>query len=343
MKKTIQSLIILCMISSTVKSQTIWDYLPAINATIATIPYVFEGRVSSVEIYAGDDNGNKLPNSAAVWSNDIGTFYQPNGERAVGFSKAHIKLCKIYKGRDINPDQGIDVLTRSFSINVYLLRTGSGSSADTSIQYIDSPTSHDPYNAYDYIKPHTTYPKKLYFCDRIDPINPATYSQAEFYSNFHSILEAPFNHPITVPQTDGSVKTVNAYCAIVPYGFDDQTQLQNFLNQIQTINPTPTDYCRDGSGKETVQVAEIGANPHQIIVYPNPSQADESIKIKFTLEKETNVSIVLTDITGKQIVNTSIGKQKNIVYDLNTKLDTGTYFLQVSFGTEKQSFKVTKN
>lgn len=342
MKKTIQNLIILCVISSTAKSQTIWDYLTEINTRIATIPYVFEGRVTSVEIYAGEDNGTKLPNSAAVWSGDIGTFYQPNGERAVGFSKAHIKLCKIYKG-DLIPTQGVDVLTRSFSLNVYLLRSGSGSSADTSIQYINSPSSHDPENVYDFMMPKSSYSKKLYFCDRIDPITPAPYAQAEFYSNFHSILEAPFNHPITVTQPDGSVLTKNAYCALVPYGFDDQTQLQNFLNQIQTINPNPTDYCRDGSGKEIVSVAQIGANPHQIIVYPNPSPADESIKIKFTLEKATDVSIVVTDITGKQIVNTSIGKQKNIVYDLNTKLDTGTYFLQVSFGTEKQSFKVTKN
>lgn len=342
MKKIIQNLIILCMISSTVKSQSVWDYLPAINATIAAIPFVFEGQVTSVEIFAGDDNGNKLPNTAVVWNGGIGNFFQPSGEPAIGYSKAHIKLCKVYKG-NLRHDQGIDVLTRSFSINVYLLRTGSGTSADTSVQYIDAPTSHDPYNAYDYIKPHTTYPKKLYFCDRIDIINPATYSQAEFYSNFHSLLEAPFNHPITVSQPDGSVLSKNAYCAIVPYGFDDQAQLQNFLNQIQTINPNPTDYCRDGSTKEAVKVTEVGANPHGIIVYPNPSPTDESIKIKFTLDKETNVTVVLTDITGKQIINTSIGKQKNIVYDLNTKLDTGTYFLQVIFGTEKQSFKVTKN
>jgi hypothetical protein len=342
MKNIIQKLIILCMISGAVKSQTIWDYLTEINLKIATIPYVFEGRITSVEIYAGDYNGNKLPNSAAVWNGDIGTFYQPNGDRAVGFSKAHIKLCKIYKG-DLIPDQGVDVLTRSFSLNIYLLRTGSGSSADTSVQWIDSPTSDDPTNAYDFMKPKSSYSKKLYFCDRIDAINPAVYSQSEFYSNFHSILEAPFNHPITVMQPDGSVLTKNAYCALVPYGFDDQTQLQNFLNQIQTINPTPPDYCRDGSGKETVSVVQIGANPRQIIVYPNPSQADESVKIKFTLEKATDVHIVVTDITGKQIVNTSIAKQKNIVYDLNTKLEIGTYFLQLSFGNEKQSFKITKN
>lgn len=343
MKKYNYTLVILIMITNSFKSQTIFDYLTAINATISTIPVIFEGQVTSVEIYAGDDVGNKLSNSTVAWNGNIGFFINPaNGERGFGYSKARIKVCKVYKG-NVKSDVEIEVLTRSSTLNtIYLMRTGSGTSADTSIQYINVPPSHGA-EAYDVMMPKSSYSKKLYFCDKLQPIVGSNYSGADYYSNLHTFLEMPFNHPISIAQPDGSYMQVIAYCAIVPYAFDDQSQLQLFLNQIQTINPNPTDFCRSEIKEGAVSVAEINGNPHKITVYPNPSNTDQGIKIKFTLDDEQDVTISLKDLQGKQIVNTPLGKQKNIMYDLNTKLEAGTYFLQVIFGTNTQTFKVTKN
>jgi hypothetical protein len=80
--KTVFALIIFCMIGNSSKSQT-WP-MAAINAVIDTIPYIFEGQVQSVEIYAGDDHGNRLPLSSVVWNGDIGYFFDSNGKRAQG-------------------------------------------------------------------------------------------------------------------------------------------------------------------------------------------------------------------------------------------------------------------
>jgi len=60
----------------------IWNYLAQINATIATIPYVFEGKIQSVEIYPGDDVGNRLSWSTVMWNGDVGYFYDASGNEA---------------------------------------------------------------------------------------------------------------------------------------------------------------------------------------------------------------------------------------------------------------------
>lgn len=132
-----------CIVNGNLKAQ-IWNYLAQINATIATIPYVFEGKVQSVEIYPGDDFGNKLSWSNVVWNGNIGYFYDANGEEAQGYSLTKIRICKIYKG-DLNPEENLEVLTRSFSIqNIFLYITGSGADADTSLHYTYVPTSMKP-------------------------------------------------------------------------------------------------------------------------------------------------------------------------------------------------------
>jgi hypothetical protein len=342
MKKSALTLVTLCcLISVSLKSQ-LSSYITAINTTVATIPYIFEGKIQSVEIYAGDDVGNKLPWSAAVWNGDIGYFYDASGNEAKGFSLTKISVCKVYKG-DILREQGVTVLTKSFAINnVYLRRIGSGADADTVLEFLNTPASH-PEGENPLMLPRISYPKKIYFCDRIDMINPTDYAGKEYNSNFHSLLEMPFNQPIYIPQPDGSTLYKVAYCAIVPYAFDDQTQLQLFLNQINTINPNPDNWCSDDGTKQAVSVKEVGTNPFNISVFPNPSAAGESVKVKFSLTQESPVNLILTDISGKQIVNTHLRSQKNIEYDLNADVQSGIYFLQVNFGQNKQTFKITKN
>lgn len=251
------SLIVLFGIVNQKMNAQVFNYLAEINAKVATIPFVFEGQVQSVEIFAGDDHGNKLPNSAAVWSGNVGYFYDQAGHEAKGYSLARIKVCKVYKGERLDGGTVFDVLTKSFTLdNVYLLATGSGADADTSIHFLNTPPSHDEAGQFDFILPHVSYPKKLYFADKLEPVSPALYAGRHFYSNFHTLYELPFNIPANVPQPDGSYKRINAYCALIPYVFDDQNQLQLFLNQINTINPNPPDFCRDGALLPEVSVED---------------------------------------------------------------------------------------
>lgn len=336
------NLIILFSIINFNSQSQIMNYIAQINNTIATIPYVFEGQIQSVEVFAGDDNGNRLPYSAAVWNNGVGYFYDQSGKEGKGYSLTKMKICKQYKG-DLQVEQELEILTKSFTLdNVYLLITGSGADADTSIHFLNTPPSHDEIGQYDFILPHVSYPKKLYFADRIDQIIASNYTGRHFYSNFHTLYEMPFNIPANVLQPDGSYKRINAYCALIPYVFDDQNQLQLFLNQITTIDPNPYDFCRNGT-KEAVKIKEFGENPFNISVYPNPSTIYESVNVKFDLQIETEVTIVVIDITGKQILRAPLGLIKKVDYDLIEKLDAGIYFLQLNFGENSQTFKITKN
>ena len=346
MKKviTIISLITLAgLIGGTLKAQT-FNYVAQINSTISSIPYVFEGIIQSVEVFAGDDSGNKLPKSAAVWNGDIGYFYY-GGQEAKGYSLAKIKVCKVYKGADVlKGGTVIDVLTKSFTLdNVYILRTGTGNSADTSIRFINVPPSHDEDHQFDFILPHVTYPKKIYFSDKIVPILSSNYVGKQFYSNFHTKFEMAYNVPVDVLQTDGTYKRIDAYCAIVPQVFNDQIQLQQFLNQINTINSHPTDYCDDSKNK-TGSLNPVDSNFFNISAYPNPSFVNEFVKVKFNLPSEAMVTLLLTDISGKEIVNTEIGKLKNINYNLVIdNVERGLYFLQVRYGSGNQTLKIFKN
>lgn len=238
----------------------------------------------------------------------------------------------------------LEVLTRSFSIqNIYLLKTGSGADADTVLRYNYAPTSHEAGIDDQIMLPATNYKKKIYFADQLTAINPPAYAGKRHYSNTHFVLEMPFNETVDIQNSTGYWEKKNAYCALVPYVFDDQNQLQLFLNQIQTINPNPTDFCRADGTKQTAAISEVGANPDNITVYPNPSNLLETVKIKFNLPEAVPVNITLTDITGKQIVNSSLGSQKNVEYNLNTSVEKGIYFLRVIYGQNTKSFKITKN
>jgi hypothetical protein len=302
-----------CIVSRNNYAQ-VWSYLTDINSQVATIPYIFEGQVTSVEVYAGDDVGTKLPYSAAQWNGDIGYFFDPAGNEAKGFALTKIRVCKVYKGEGrIRGGTEIEVLTKSFAINnVYLKRTGSGADADTVVEFLNTPASHSE-GDYPIQLPHNSYPKKLYFWDRFDPINPSDYANVEYHSNMHSILEMPFNQPVYIPQSDGSFKYKIAYCAIVPYAFDDQTQLQAFLDQIQTINSHPEDFCSDGTIIHPVKNEE----PNPIITSDNRKRAEQfmanvELKRQYAIKnkassgnKASSTNDIYLNLVNERIVNIS--------------------------------------
>ena len=60
--------------------------------------YIFEGVIETVDFYAADNQGNKIPNSSAKFENGAGYFYNEDGSDAKCFSLAKIKLNKVYKG-----------------------------------------------------------------------------------------------------------------------------------------------------------------------------------------------------------------------------------------------------
>ena len=96
------------------------DYIQKIKDELQEIPYIIEGEVVKVELYGGDDEGNRLSDEYLKWEGGIGYWYQSNGKRAIGYSKATIKICKIYKG-NLEVEEGyIDILTYSDMVHPFV-------------------------------------------------------------------------------------------------------------------------------------------------------------------------------------------------------------------------------
>jgi len=88
---------------------------------IEETPYVIEGKIINVEIYAGDKEGNKIPLKDAIWQGgETGeaSFKLEDGSRAIGYSKTTIQVCKIFKGNITT--QTIELVTSSSSLEITL-------------------------------------------------------------------------------------------------------------------------------------------------------------------------------------------------------------------------------
>lgn len=71
-------------------------------------------------------------------------------------------------------------------------------------------------------------------------------------------------------------------------------------------------------------------------IYPNP--VVEQLNINFRLEKETNLSIKITDLLGNEIVTLANEKithgEQTRTFNMPSKLNSGIYFLRIVAGGE---------
>ncbi len=79
--------------------------------------------------------------------------------------------------------------------------------------------------------------------------------------------------------------------------------------------------------------SEILLNKNSIKIYPNPSNKNETIKI----ESNTNTTLFIYDINGKEIYNNNISKGETINF---TAAKAGIYFAQFIFSDGKISKKI---
>lgn len=212
----------------------------AINNSINTIPFVFEGKVESVEIYAGDDFGNKLPKSSARWKDDAAYFYDSLGKPAHGYSSAKIKICKVYKGEFKKKTKTIIILAKGGVLNsIYLVKNGK----DTTLSYLINSTKHnDEENKI--ILPSSEYFSKIYFCNKIEPVDKKKYADNNYYTNFNSLFEFSFGEIINVKQPDGSILQQKAYVIACNESLKNEVELTVFLKRIKTLKAKPKNFCK---------------------------------------------------------------------------------------------------
>lgn len=326
---------LLTLLNIKIQSQSLpWQYIGDVTAVVGTVPYIFEGQVESVEVFAGDDAGNRLPLSSVVWSGNIGTYYDSNGDQAKGYSLAKIRVCRVFKG-SIEGGTTIKVLTKSFSLdNVCLHIIGT----DTVVNFVHNPISHDDQMEYRPILPHISYEKRIYLADRIDNISSTNYSGQFYRSNFHTKLEIPLNVPAWVTQPTGQRVHLNGYCLLYDYIFDNKNDFDFFLSQIPGINPTPTNYCeRDLRGKQN-QANEDAGIEVKIDYVENKKNYKEWLDIAVvkmekakaeqqthTSNKTTLVNDLTLNIANDRVIK--IGANKWLEFDvLVSANNTGLYF-----------------
>jgi len=225
------------------------DILSILNDTIANVPFVFEGRVDAVEVFPGDDQGNRLPKSAAHWENGLAHFYDKQDNEAEGYTSATITVCRSYKG---TLPQNIVMVTKAECINnMYLVANGK----DTALQFVNVPPSHGlPISL---MLPSASYPiSKLFFVDRFVDAKEERYVGARYRSNMNIVYEAPMHIQTLKEKPDGSAEAVQSYAVIYPYTFADQKELSEFLGKIKTLNPNPSCNCVPSTGTKKKEIVE---------------------------------------------------------------------------------------
>jgi hypothetical protein len=83
-------------------------------------------------------------------------------------------------------------------------------------------------------------------------------------------------------------------------------------------------------------------NFDQVVIYPNP--ANEIIHLNFAAKTATAVSVNVTDLSGRLVMNsnsTAVVAGKNTLSINTAALQTGMYFITLSDGKSQQSFRVS--
>lgn len=131
--------IILILTLAIIKFNLIAQQSDNLSKSLSKANFVFDGIIESVEFYAGDKNGNKLPKSSIVWENGAGYYHNADGSDARGYSLAKIKLYKVLKGNELNQNEYAYILTTTEGLQVYYLQNGK----DTTLNQMNFSTSHN--------------------------------------------------------------------------------------------------------------------------------------------------------------------------------------------------------
>jgi len=111
-----------------------------------------------------------------------------------------------------------------------------------------------------------------------------------------------------------------------------QSYLKNGLPfSLPPVKPGVTSYV-----KFTVNHSPDDKLLSDVEVYPNP--ATDMINLKYSVSRNTNVSIKVMDVLGNDIAvifqqRVDLGEQK-FTYSINNKLSRGFYFVKIVAGTE---------
>ena len=78
-------------------------------------------------------------------------------------------------------------------------------------------------------------------------------------------------------------------------------------------------------------------------IYPNP--VVEQLNINLRLEKETTLTIIITDVLGNEVVTLTNGRspagEQTKTFTIPTKLNPGIYYLKIIAGGEPKAMRIS--
>jgi hypothetical protein len=170
--------------------------------------------------------------------------------------------------------------------------------------------------------------------NRVYPFNPTKPINTDTSNRF-----ANYNAPTLLPDFTNS-RASDAFFEKVNYigAFaGTQTTTDNWMQGWTNFDPVGYDYDMFDVSVEN-QPASVSA----ISIFPNP--ANEAAYITFNLENATNMTVYMTDMTGKVVKNLFSGKSisggQMLPVDLSN-VSAGNYFITVTNGQFKNSAKIT--
>lgn len=282
-----------------------------INSQIQEIPYVFEGIIEKIELYAGDKSGNKLPESTIKKENGIDYFFQQDGSPAIGYSIATIKLCKAYKGASIISEEKLYILTSSEQLTIY--------KQDGQTRHMYIPSSHSTDVLY---LPATIGRRSIFFCKK---------NEKGYLTIYNYLTGIGFNdNYISDKNTLGGNEKQIEYAMGFNKTFYSQDELNTFLSSIPTLIQNPKDKCA------LVEKKSLIVSENEEVVKINYQQNLENYNkwLNFTLERKNNPKsnktskVATTDLTlgiaNPRMVGTSIAPW--FEFDVLVSANTTTYF-----------------
>jgi hypothetical protein len=126
---------------------------------LTKISTVVEGEVIDIEYFAGDEDGNRMPESSIVWDEQgYGYYTLSNGHKAPGYTLATVQVCQVYKGSTTL--ETIQVLSKPTGFVVYKMPY-----LDRDTTWYDFRVSiSDQKLKEPYLSPRNTGHKAVFFC-----------------------------------------------------------------------------------------------------------------------------------------------------------------------------------
>jgi len=132
-------------------------------------------------------------------------------------------------------------------------------------------------------------------------------------------------------ETIGRLEAAGYSQTVQNYEFsDDQLEAHNYYRLKQL------DFDGQYTYTDVIRVHSTCFGPDDVIdVYPNPVYSNERVSIKLQSSAAESAQILVTDINGKVVSNTStqLNKGPNMLQFSMAKLPSGTYFIQVKGNT----------